>query len=222
MNEPDDRPPTEPATTRASPTPLRAAVERTMRATAGSAPSTRERAGELVDEVVRRGREARDELARRGQEAGAELARRGQEATGEVGRRLEALEPGWPSVEERLAARGRRGRAPRAPRRAPRLNLKLRVRWSGPPGGDHRGLQPLGRPSSRGGSSATRGRLHRRDRHAPAAGRARADRVHRGRHPQPGPLAAPARRPRPTRSSTAGSSGTRSPASRPGRCTTST
>ena len=76
-----------------------------MRATAGSAASTRERAGELVDEVVRRGREARDELARRGQEAGAELARRGQEATGEVGRRLELLERRLAELEERLVAR---------------------------------------------------------------------------------------------------------------------
>ncbi len=75
-----------------------------MRATAGSAAGTRERAGELVDDVVRRGREARDELARRGQEAGAELARRGQEATGEVGRRLEGLEQRLAELEGRLAA----------------------------------------------------------------------------------------------------------------------
>lgn len=81
---------------------VRTAVERTMRATAGSAASTRERAGELVDDVVRRGREARDELARRGQEAGAELARRGQEATGEVGRRLELLERRLAELEARL------------------------------------------------------------------------------------------------------------------------
>ena len=44
---------------------LRSAIERTMRATAGSAASSRERATELVDEVVRRGVDARDELARR-------------------------------------------------------------------------------------------------------------------------------------------------------------
>lgn len=81
---------------------VRTAVERTMRATAGSAASTRERAAELVDDVVRRGREARDELTRRGQEAGAELARRGQEATGEVGRRLEVLERRLAELEERL------------------------------------------------------------------------------------------------------------------------
>lgn len=83
---------------------VRTAVERTMRATAGSAATTRDRAGELVDDVVRRGREARDELARRGQEAGAELARRGQEATGEVGRRLERLEHRLAELEQRLGA----------------------------------------------------------------------------------------------------------------------
>ena len=87
---------------------VRAAVERTMRATAGSAASTRGRAAELVDEVVRRGRDARDELARRGQEAGAELARRGQEATGEVGRRLEALERRLAELESSLAAERRK------------------------------------------------------------------------------------------------------------------
>lgn len=81
---------------------VRAAVERTMRATAGSAASTRGRAAELVDDVVRRGRDARDELARRGQEAGAGLARRGQEATGEVGRRLEALERRLAELESEL------------------------------------------------------------------------------------------------------------------------
>ena len=91
-----------------------------MRATAGSAASTRGRAAELVDDVVRRGRDARDELARRGQEArgasGAELARRGQEATGEVGRRLEALERRLAELESSLAAERRleRGRPPRA------------------------------------------------------------------------------------------------------------
>jgi polyhydroxyalkanoate synthesis regulator phasin len=83
---------------------LRTAVERTMRATAGSAEATRERAAELVDEVVRRGRDARDELTRRGQEAGLGLARRGQEATGEVGRRIELLETRLAELERALAA----------------------------------------------------------------------------------------------------------------------
>jgi polyhydroxyalkanoate synthesis regulator phasin len=83
---------------------VRAAVERTMRATAGSASTSRERATDLVDDIVRRGREARNELARRGQEAGAVLARRGQDATGEMGRRLELLERRLAELEGRLAA----------------------------------------------------------------------------------------------------------------------
>ena len=73
---------------------LRAAVERTMKATTGSAQSTAERAGELVDDVVRRGRGAR-----------GQLARRGQEATGEVGRRLEALERRLAELENSLGDR---------------------------------------------------------------------------------------------------------------------
>jgi polyhydroxyalkanoate synthesis regulator phasin len=81
---------------------VRTAVERTMRATAGSAATTRDRAADLVDEVARLGLEARDAIAKRGQEAGVELARRGQEATGEVGRRLESLERRLAELEERL------------------------------------------------------------------------------------------------------------------------
>ena len=81
---------------------LREAIERTLNATAGSATSTRERAGELVDELARRGREARGELTRRGQVAGAELARRGQDAGAELGKRLEALERRLAEVEDDL------------------------------------------------------------------------------------------------------------------------
>jgi polyhydroxyalkanoate synthesis regulator phasin len=81
---------------------LRDAIERTLQATAGSAAVTRERAGELVDELARRGREARGELTRRGQVAGAELARRGQDAGAELARRLEALEQRLAEVEEGL------------------------------------------------------------------------------------------------------------------------
>jgi polyhydroxyalkanoate synthesis regulator phasin len=94
---------------------LRSAVERTMRATAGSAADSRERAAELFDDVVRRGREAREELARRGQEAGVELARRGQEATGEVGRRLAELETRLAELEARLAAEPEGPAEPSAP-----------------------------------------------------------------------------------------------------------
>jgi len=48
---------------------LRQAVERTYAATAGSAADTRERAGELLDEVARRGSGALDEVKGRGTEA---------------------------------------------------------------------------------------------------------------------------------------------------------
>jgi len=113
---------------------VRAAVERTMRATAGSAATTRGRAAELVDEVVRRGRDARAGLARRGQEAGAELtrrgqeagaglARRGQEATGEVGKRLESLERRLAELESTLASE-RAARAKGEPSPSPKSNPK--------------------------------------------------------------------------------------------------
>jgi polyhydroxyalkanoate synthesis regulator phasin len=103
LPEVSDRPSTEPPEPEGGVAEaLRAAVERTMRATAGSAANTRERAADLMDDVVRRGRVARDELARRGQEAGIELARRGQEATGEVGRRVEMLERRLAELERRL------------------------------------------------------------------------------------------------------------------------
>ena len=54
---------------------LRAAVERTLAATAGTAAETRGRAQELLDEVARRGLEARDEVASRGQRTREGLAR---------------------------------------------------------------------------------------------------------------------------------------------------
>jgi polyhydroxyalkanoate synthesis regulator phasin len=88
---------------------LREAVDRTLRATSGSSALTRERAGELLDEVARRGRATREGIARRGQEAGAELAeagaglaRRGRAAGTEVARRLEALERRLASIEDEL------------------------------------------------------------------------------------------------------------------------
>ena len=90
---------------------LRDAVSRTLDATAAS--QTRERAGELLDEVARLGAEARSELARRGQEAREELTRRGQEARdelarrssdagAEVAKRLETLERRLASLEDRV------------------------------------------------------------------------------------------------------------------------
>ena len=103
-----------------------------MRSTAGSAASSRERATELVDEVVRRGRDARDELARRGQEAGAGLARRGQEATGEVSRRLELLETRLADLERRARRAAGESAAtqprPTSTEAAPRPSLSLRSR----------------------------------------------------------------------------------------------
>ena len=43
---------------------LRAAIERTFEATAGSAAGTRDRAMDLLDEVSKRGRGVRDQLGR--------------------------------------------------------------------------------------------------------------------------------------------------------------
>ncbi len=92
---------------------LRAAIERTLAATAPAAGQTRERAGELVDEISKRGQGARDELARRGQVAGAEIAKFGQEArdalsrrgvgaTSELRAQLDALEKRLASIEDAL------------------------------------------------------------------------------------------------------------------------
>ncbi len=97
---------------------LRSAIESTLAAAersakAGSSAIAGGRRAELLDEIVRRGREARDEVTRRGQEAGAELTRRGQEAgaaierrgqeaRGEIAKRLEVLERRLASIEELL------------------------------------------------------------------------------------------------------------------------
>ncbi|HYH60299.1 MAG TPA: hypothetical protein VD766_00385 [Solirubrobacterales bacterium] len=92
---------------------LRAAIERTLAATAPAAAETRERAGDLVGEISKRGQDARGELARRSQEAGAEIARLGQEArevlskrgleaTGELRTQLDSFERRLSSVEELL------------------------------------------------------------------------------------------------------------------------
>ena len=100
---------------------LRAAIEKTLAATAPAAGQTRDRAGEIVGEISKRGQGARDELARRGQEAGAEIARLGQEArealskrgleaTGELRTQLDVLERRLASVEDRLkSVQGGRG-----------------------------------------------------------------------------------------------------------------
>jgi polyhydroxyalkanoate synthesis regulator phasin len=86
---------------------LRSAVEGTFAATVGSANETKERAGELLDEVAGRGKDAREEVVRRGKDAREEVLRRGQEARDKassasadvVGRVEEELR----SISERLA-----------------------------------------------------------------------------------------------------------------------
>ena len=104
---------------------LRAAIERTLAATAPAAGHTRERAGEIVDELSKRSQDAREELARRGQGAGAELARfgqearetlsrRGLEATGELRGQLDSLERRLESIED-LLRRGQYQPVPEPP-----------------------------------------------------------------------------------------------------------
>jgi polyhydroxyalkanoate synthesis regulator phasin len=93
---------------------LRQAVERTYAATAGSAADTRERAGELLDEVTRRGSGALGEVKDRGTGAlgevkvrgtGAldEVKGRGSEARGAVGDAVSALRKEVESLRRRLA-----------------------------------------------------------------------------------------------------------------------
>jgi len=91
---------------------LRSAIESTLAAAersakAGSSALQGPGRAELVDEIVKRSREARDELARRGQEAGAAIERRGQEARGEVAKRLEVLERRLTSIEELLRSQSK-------------------------------------------------------------------------------------------------------------------
>jgi polyhydroxyalkanoate synthesis regulator phasin len=85
---------------------LRDAIERTLQATAPAASQTRERAGELLDEVARLGEEARAELSRRGQEAREEITRRRQGAGAELSKRLEAVERRLASIEELMRGGG--------------------------------------------------------------------------------------------------------------------
>jgi hypothetical protein len=73
MPEPEDKPPQGGQRGRAD--ALRIAIERTLEATAAPAAETRDRAGRLLDEIARRGREAGEELARRGQATREEIAR---------------------------------------------------------------------------------------------------------------------------------------------------
>lgn len=64
---------------------MRAAIERTFAATAGSAAETRGRAEAALDEVSRRGREARKSVAGRAQEAR-------DSSSGAANRVIEAIE----------------------------------------------------------------------------------------------------------------------------------
>ncbi len=82
---------------------LRNAVERTLAATAESATGTRERAQGVLDDVVRRSRNAREEVARRGESAGSRLA----DAIGELraadGETIRRLGERLDEIERRLA-----------------------------------------------------------------------------------------------------------------------
>ncbi len=83
---------------------LRSAVERTLAATADSAGETRQRAQELLDDVVRRGHLARERVARRGEEATKGLAEAISELRRVDAEGIEELAEQLAGVERRLAA----------------------------------------------------------------------------------------------------------------------
>lgn len=83
---------------------LRAAVERTLTATADSATGTRQRAQSLLDDVVRRGQEARDEVTRRGEEATNRLAEAISELRSAETAEVEGLRARLDGIERRLTA----------------------------------------------------------------------------------------------------------------------
>ena len=94
---------------------LRAAVERTLAATADSATETRQRAQSLVDDVVRRGQVARDQVTRRGEEATTRLAEAiselrtaDDESFEELRGRVAMLEARLASMEVRLESESNR------------------------------------------------------------------------------------------------------------------
>jgi polyhydroxyalkanoate synthesis regulator phasin len=90
---------------------LRQAVERTYAATAGSAAETRDRAGQLLDEVTRRGRGALDEVSRRGSGALDEVKGRGTDAREAVGDVVGSLRREVESLRRRLAELESKARA---------------------------------------------------------------------------------------------------------------
>jgi polyhydroxyalkanoate synthesis regulator phasin len=83
---------------------LRAAVERTLAATADSATETRQRAQNLVDDVVRRGQVARDQVTKRGEEASNRLAEAISDLRSADGESLEELRGRIATLEARLNA----------------------------------------------------------------------------------------------------------------------
>lgn len=84
---------------------LRAAVERTLAATVAPAAETRQRAQELLDEVVRRGRSAREQATRRGEAAREEVVRRGEQAGERIADVISDLRPAEPEALVRIATR---------------------------------------------------------------------------------------------------------------------
>jgi polyhydroxyalkanoate synthesis regulator phasin len=95
------------------PESLRAAIERTLEATARSATTTRERAEALVGEVAPpapselrdRAVDLLDEVAKLGQETGHRLAERGRVARQAMSRRVEEMRPASEPSLQRLAER---------------------------------------------------------------------------------------------------------------------
>jgi polyhydroxyalkanoate synthesis regulator phasin len=105
---------------------LRAAVERTLAATAGSAAQQRGRAQELLDEVARRGQEARERVARRGQEAReasasvtGRLVETIQDMRTPSAEQVRALDEQLAAIERRVEALERRLRDDSRPRVEP-------------------------------------------------------------------------------------------------------
>ena len=84
---------------------LRAAVERTLAATAAPAAETRQRASELLDEVVRRSRSAREQATRRGEAAREEVVRRGEQAGERIADVFSELRPADTDALGTIAAR---------------------------------------------------------------------------------------------------------------------
>lgn len=109
MNQPDETEPAPAATTSAGDAEgvgdaLRAAVEKTLAATADSATETRQRAQGLLDDVVRRGQVARDQVARRGEEATTRLAEAISDLRTAEGEDVEELRSRVAGLEARLIA----------------------------------------------------------------------------------------------------------------------